>query len=313
MAPPELIFGAANVGSVWTAPDDINTLAQLLRDGGIRRLDTAARYPPTAPGESQRTLGAHSFGSQGFAIDTKVLAFTADGSGEMTPEAIENSVNESLEALRIEKINVLYSHRPDPSTPLAAQLKGVDAQFKLGRFKEFGVSNWSQAAIASYIALAMESGTVQPTAAQYQYNLLARHAEKDFLPFLRSHGIRFVAFSPLAGGFLTGKDSSWKEGNPIAVGYRRWYIQPGMFAAVEKLTDLCKEYSVPLPEAAMRWLAYHSALRETDAILIGASNVEQVKDAIRAVTAGPLPAGLVKGMDSVFDLCRDDAQSIVTF
>lgn len=207
----------------------------------------------------------------------------------------------------------MYSHRPDPSTPLATQLEGVDAQFKLGRFKEFGVSNWSQASIESYIALAKETGAIQPTAAQYQYNLLARHAEKEFLPFLRSHDIRFVAFSPLAGGFLTGKDASWKEGNPIAVGYRSWYIQPGMFAAVKRLTALCVEHLVPLPEAAMRWLAYHSALRETDAILIGASNAGQVRDAIRAVAAGPLPAGLVEGMDSVFNLCKNDAESIVTF
>ncbi|KAJ7263997.1 NADP-dependent oxidoreductase domain-containing protein [Mycena haematopus] len=313
MAPPELIFGTANVGSVWTTPKDISALTQQLLDGGIRRLDTAARYPPSDPGASQRTLGAHSLGSQGFAIDTKILAWTADGSGEMTPEAIKKSVNDSLEALKIEKINVLYSHRPDPSTPLATQLEGVDAQFKLGRFKEFGISNWPQASIASYIELAKESGAVQPTAAQYQYNLLARHPEKEFFPFLRSHGIRFVAFSPLAGGFLTGKNSSWKEDIPFAAGYRRWYVQPGMFAAVEKFTTLCAEYSLPLPEAAMRWLAYHSALRETDAILIGASNVEQVQEAVRAVNAGPLPAGLVEGIDSVFDLCKDEAKSTVTF
>ncbi|KAF7346097.1 putative aldo keto [Mycena sanguinolenta] len=313
MAPPELIFGTANVGSVWTAPEDLSTLTHELSEGGIRRLDTAARYPPTNPGASQRTLGAHSFGSQGFAIDTKVLAWTADGSGEMTPEAIEKSVMDSLEALKIEKINVLYSHRPDPSTPLATQLEGVDAQFKLGRFREFGVSNWPQTAIASYIELAKKSGAVQPTAAQYQYNLLARHAEKEFFPFLRSHGIRFVAFSPLAGGFLTGKDSTWKQDIPFAAGYRHWYIQPGMFAAVEKFTALCTEYSVPLPEAAMRWLAYHSALRETDAILVGATKVEQVREAVRALNAGPLPAGLVEGMDSVFDLCKDEAKKLVTF
>ncbi|KAJ6509042.1 NADP-dependent oxidoreductase domain-containing protein [Mycena sanguinolenta] len=313
MAPPELIFGTANVGSVWATPEDINKLAHELSDGGIRRLDTAARYPPTNPGESQRILGAHSFGSQGFAIDTKILAWTADGSGEMTPEAIEKSVTNSLEVLKIEMINVLYSHRPDPSTPLATQLEGVNAQFKLGHLKEFGISNWSQESIASYIALAKESGAVQPTAAQYQYNLLARHAEKEFIPFLRSHGIRFVAFSPLANGFLTGKDSTWKQDIPVAAGYRRWYIQPGMFAAVEKFAALCKEYSVSLPEAAMRWLAYHSALRETDAILIGASKVEQVREAVRAVNAGPLPAGLVEGIDSVFELCKDEANSIATF
>ena len=104
MAHPELIFGTAKVGSVWTAPEDISTLAHELSEGGIRRLDTAACYPSTNPGESQRTLGAHSFGSQGFAIDTKVLAWTADGSGEMTPEAIEKSVTDSLEALKIEKV-----------------------------------------------------------------------------------------------------------------------------------------------------------------------------------------------------------------
>jgi aflatoxin B1 aldehyde reductase len=105
MAPPELIFGNANVGYTWTDADDIDALARQLQAGGIRRLDTAARYPPTKPGESQRLLGAHAFGAQGFAIDTKILAFTADGSGEMTTEAIQKSVTESLEALKIDKVS----------------------------------------------------------------------------------------------------------------------------------------------------------------------------------------------------------------
>ncbi|KAF7365417.1 Aldehyde reductase [Mycena venus] len=281
MAPPQLIFGTANVGSVWTAPEDLDAPSQAT----ARWRHSAFRYSSTLSSNLPRSFA------------TNILAFTADGSGEMTPDAIEKSAKESLEALRIEKINVLYSHRPDPSTPLATQLKGVDAQFKLGRFKEFGVSNWPQASIASFIELAEESCAVKPTAAQYQYNLLARHAEKEFIPFLRRHGIH----------------SSWREGDPFAAGYRRWYIQPGMLAAVERLTALCAEYSLPLPEAAMRWLAHHSALDETDAILIGAKNVVQVEDTVRAVAAGPLPAGLVEGMNSVFDLCKDDAQSTVTF
>ncbi|KAJ6584731.1 NADP-dependent oxidoreductase domain-containing protein [Mycena capillaripes] len=242
MVSPQLIFGTANVGSVWTNSEDIKTLAQLLCDSGIQCLDTAARYPPSAPGASQRTLGAYSLGTQGFAIDTKILAFSPDGSGKMTPEAIQKSVNESLEALQIEKINVLYSHRPNPSTPLAIQAKTLDTEFKLRHFKELGISNWPQALM------------------QYQYNLLARSAEKEFIPFLRRAGIRLVAFSPLAGGFLMEQGARFKEGNPAAAGYRRWYIQPGMVAAVEKLTKLCTEYSLPLSEAALHWLAYHSAL-----------------------------------------------------
>ncbi|KAJ6512047.1 NADP-dependent oxidoreductase domain-containing protein [Mycena vitilis] len=313
MAPPQLIFGTANVGSVWTEPEDIKTLAQLLRDSNIHRLDTAARYPPTNPGESQRTLGKHSLGSQGFAIDTKILAFTADGSGEMAPEAIEKSVTDSLEALRIKKINVLYSHRPDPSTPLETQAAALDDQFKLGRFKELGVSNWPQASLASFITLAEKAGGIRPTAAQYQYNVLARGAEKQFIPFLRRHNIRLVAFSPLAGGFLAGDAANFKEGNPAAAGYRRWYIQPGMLAAVEKLTALSGEHSLPLPEAALRWLAYHSALQETDAILIGASKVAQIQEAVRAVAAGPLPAALAEEIGAVWELCREDAKSTETF
>lgn len=176
-----------------------------------------------------------------------------------------------------------------------------------------GISNWPQSLIAEYIALTEESGGVRPTAAQYQYNVLARSAEKEFIPFLRQNGIRFVAFSPLAGGFLTEQGVRFKEGNPVAAGYRRWYIQPGMVAAVEKLTKVCAQYSLPLSEAALRWLAYHSALREEDGILIGASKVAQVENAVRAVAAGPLPAGLAEEMDLVWELCREDAESFASF
>jgi aflatoxin B1 aldehyde reductase len=239
-----------------------------------------------------------------------------------------------------DQINVLYSHRPDPQTPLPEQAAALSTHFHAGHFAELGVSNWSQSTLAAYLAHADRvPGTVRPTVAQYQYNLLVRHAETAFVPFLREHGIRLVAFSPMAGGVLSGQlrrdgggstaaagegqqqeqqetqnsRSRFAPGNPFGAGYRRWYDHDGMHAAVERLAKLCAEFAVPMPEASLRWLAYHSALREGDAILIGASRVAQIEDAVRAVAAGPLPEGMVKGMDAVWEPCREDAQALVTF
>ncbi|KAF2012095.1 Aldo/keto reductase [Aaosphaeria arxii CBS 175.79] len=203
MAPPQFTYGAGNLSYDWT-PDTINDLAKALKEAGINRVDSAAIYPFTDPGGSDRLLGIGKFPEKGFTVDTKAMVF-GDGSGTMTEAAIEKSLSGSLEGLKIPKVNVFYCHSPDKQTPIAEQAAAMDAEYRKGRFSHLGICNIPTEMLEEWIQVAEQKGYVKPSIYQGQYNLLSRTYETTLFPLLEKHGINFAAFSPLASGFLTGK------------------------------------------------------------------------------------------------------------
>ena len=99
-----LIFGAATIGSRFTTVEDVQYLLDTLKPLAIKRIDTAAKYPPTGPsGLSESLLGRTNAGQQGFLLDTKVQC-EADGNGSLTAENIERSLTQSLERLGVDKV-----------------------------------------------------------------------------------------------------------------------------------------------------------------------------------------------------------------
>ena len=119
---PQLISG--NINNL--DPDELQTT---MKDAGISRLDTAARY---MNGESERRLGKAKF-PEIFSIDTKIKTdLPADGT--LTAGNIEKSLLNSLDVLGVEKVNVLYCHAPDKKTPIAEQARAFDEHYKKGRF-----------------------------------------------------------------------------------------------------------------------------------------------------------------------------------
>ena len=102
---PQLIFGTASFGMDLTDfqdPSSVQTLLKSLQDLDIHRLDSGARYPPTKPGRAEQLIGETKEFSSGFIIDTKVYTDTkTDGSGDLTIEAIEKSLQASLQRLKI--------------------------------------------------------------------------------------------------------------------------------------------------------------------------------------------------------------------
>ena len=120
--PPTVIFG--DIRGL-----EIDDILPVLRKYGITRLDSAAGYEK---GESERRLGASGM-SKEFTIDTKILSKVPRG-GTLTPEAIEESSKLSLERLKIDKVNVLYCHAPDKTTPVEDQARGFNDAYQEGRF-----------------------------------------------------------------------------------------------------------------------------------------------------------------------------------
>jgi aflatoxin B1 aldehyde reductase len=159
--------------------------------------------------------------------------------------------------------------------------------------------------VAEYTDVCERGGLLKPDVIQGQYNLLFRAPEKDLLPYLQARNIPFIAYSPLAGGFLTGlvtegiklEGTRFEEGNTTGNWYRRIYDRASTHEAVIELRRICDSRGLRLTEVSLRWLCYHSMLTEKDGIILGASNLQQLEQNMEDIARGPLPQDVVTLID----------------
>jgi len=139
--------------------------------------------------------------------------------------------------------------------------------------------------------------------------------ESELFPALRTLGIRFYVFHPLAGGLLTSNFGNSDGLSKTYVGYngdaagREMYLKKSYVRARTELDNTCKTFGVSLQDASLRWLAHHSMLRTTrdDGIILGGSKISHLKDNIQSVRrAGPLPLTLVVAFDAAWEACKID-------
>lgn len=201
---------------------------------GVRRFDTASSY---GGGRSEQMIGAwvRARTPEGLRLTSKVFHPThaGDDSG-LAPERVRRVVQQSVERLGVDRVDVYLIHESDPATPLRATLTALEKLSRDGSIGAFGLSNADAATVA-------EAVRVAPIAVvQNEYSLLARDAEDDVLPLCVEHGIEFQAFSPLAGGWLTGKyarDAAYPEGSRMTLRpdpYGR-FVRAEVFDAIEEL------------------------------------------------------------------------------
>ncbi|KAI1781268.1 Aldo/keto reductase [Hypoxylon cercidicola] len=307
---PIIYFGTSTFGSshVPALQDEtiVSQFLDALRDGGICQIDTAARYPPDNHGASERMLGRVKAHARGFTINTKVLFAGNNSAGTLSREAVRKSVANSLESLHADKLGILYAHTTDDATPLEEQAEALNEQYQKGLCEKIGISNFPLDVLKSFLAICEERGYAQPSVYQGQYNLICRGPEKELLPFLRARGMAFNAYSPLGGGFLTGNlTRGAAEGTRLRSAYgahfARWYDRPAFHAAVRALLDAIEPLGIRPSEAALRWVAYHSALGDADGVILGATKAEHLGQNLRDIEKGPLPREVV---DVIADIGR---------
>ncbi|KAJ5729645.1 Aldo/keto reductase [Penicillium malachiteum] len=319
---PEFVVGCLSWGEKWNA-ENVQRLLERLDAAGIKHFDTASYYPPTNLGASEKLLGTVK--RPGFTIDTKIL---------LRPEALrkdlmEGSLRQSLESLGLTKVKTLYAHAPDKITSIADQAANFNHFYEAGYFEQLGLCNYSPEQLSEFIEIAKAKGYILPAIYQGQYNLFCRQYETDLFPLLRENGIQFVANSPLAGGFVTGKISGdqdaeklkgtrfeQSETNMLGFLYRMWYDKPVFQAAMDELKAAVAQYqgeatSSALAQAAFRWLLFHSGLRSTDQVAIGPNSVQQLNDYLDARDAGPLSEELAKTIDNLYQPLREQAAPLV--
>lgn len=209
-------------------------------------------------------------------------------------------------------------HAPDPETPIEDTLAAISEIYAAGKFKRFGVSNFRPADVQKIYDIQKAAGSVLPTVFQGNYNAVSRHIESDLFPLLRKLGIAFYAYSPIAGGFLVKnsaqlrvKDDAGRFGADARTGemYPSLYGKESLYKALDEWGVIAKDAGISKAALAYRWIAYHSALEgaKGDAVIVGASRVEQLEETLSAVEAGPLDANVAERASALWKTVEHEA------
>jgi L-glyceraldehyde 3-phosphate reductase len=269
-----------------------NSRAMVLHafDLGITHLDLANNYGPP-PGSAEETFGQiiekdlHPFRDE-LIISSKAGYTMWDGPyGDWgSRKYLVSSLDQSLKRMRLEYVDIFYHHRPDPETPLEETMQALDFIVRSGRALYVGISNYPADKTREAAKILRQLGTPclihQPS-----YSMFNRWVEDGLLTALKEEGIGCIAFSPLAQGLLTDKylGGGIPEGSRASKAHG--FLKPANITdeklnKVRKLNELAQSRGQTLAQMALAWVLRHEVMTS---VLIGASKVEQIEDAIGAL------------------------------
>ena len=281
------------IGSLTEAQAYLNTF----RAHGHTTIDTSRRYPSVAPGTSEKLLGQTDLASWA-TLDTKVLS----NPGDHAPEKIAHSIDNSLTALDVPSVHVMYLHAPDRTIPLSSVCASMASALSAGKMQHWGISNYLVEEVEEIMDICNANNYHKPIVYQGHYNALARQMEDALLPTLRKHGIAFYAYSPAAGGAFSKTSSRRTDTTQLGEHFRRIYDSSNAVkSAIARVQDVADKNGLDGHSVALRWVLHHSALSKEhgDAVIIAASSPEQLEKTLTACEAGPLPKEVAEVVDEV--------------
>jgi aryl-alcohol dehydrogenase-like predicted oxidoreductase len=261
LAIARIALGCGNFGGIGSAPELFGgglTDDQALRlmdaawEAGITHFDTADAY---GGGRSERAIGRWIV-SRGVRPRLTTKTFNPMEAGAdhgLKPDRIARQLRSSLERLGVDHVDVYLAHEYDPDVPLTDSLGAFGAARADGLIGAYGVSNFD----AAQLAAALAAGA--PEAIQNSYSLLAREDERKVLPLCAERGVAYLAFGPLAGGWLTGK---YRRGAPFPAGSRmtqrpgpyREFVTGRTFEALDRLRAIASSRGTSMAGLALAWL-----------------------------------------------------------
>lgn len=311
--PVNLILGTMTFGESVFMPD-VGEFINAFLDAGYDELDTAYVYNE---GNCEKFLGkVLPELNRPFKIATKVNPRI---SGRLDAEAAYKQVNESLERMRLESVDTVFLHFPDPATPVEGVLGAMADLHDQGKYKELGLSNFPAWMVTDVWHICDKHGWVKPTVFEGVYNPLTRRAEAELNDCLNNFGMRFYAYNPMCGGLLTGRYGKFED-TPTdgrfthRPNYQGRYWKKSFFDGVEVIKAAAEKHGISSIEATYRWLAFHSMLNAErgDAILIGASKLNHLLSNMETVKAGPLPEDMVASFDEAWKITKGDSPEYFT-
>jgi len=254
-------------------------------DAGINFIDTADVY---AGGRSEEITGQAlknlKLARDNVVVATKAFGETGPGANQRgaTRSHIVAALKESLRRLQLDHVDLYQIHGFDPATPIEETVRALDTMVEHGHVRYVGVSNWAAWQIMKALGISERLGLARFQSVQAYYTIAGRDLERELVPMLQSEGLGLMVWSPLAGGFLSGKYARHQQGE---AGSRRTAFD---FPPIDKeraydIIDVMREIAtgrgVSVAQIALAWLLHQPAVTS---VIIGAKKPEQLADNIGA-------------------------------
>ena len=302
---PEISLG------LWHNFGDVNTLANSQAmahyafDHGITHFDLANNYGPSY-GSAEETFG--QLMKKSFAPYRDELFISSKAGYDMWPGPYGNwgsrkylmsSLDQSLKRMNLEYVDLFYTHRYDPNTPLEETLQALVDIVRQGKALYVGISRYPKEA-AKFAYRYLEERDVHCLLYQGKYNLLNREPEEEgILRQAQKNGTGFIAFSPLAQGLLTNRylngipaDSRMAQGGSL----KENALTPALLEKLKALDQLAQQSGQTLAEMALAWVLKDELVTS---VIIGASSVKQLEDNLKAIRNTQFSEEELKEMEGI--------------
>lgn len=286
---PKLSLGLwHNFGDVDDAAVSLKML-QYAFDHGITHFDLANNYG-TPFGSAERNFG--KILKTQFSSYRDEMIISSKAGHEMWPgpygdggsrKYLMASIDQSLKRMGLDYVDIFYSHRYDPNTPLEETMGALSDMVKQGKALYVAISKYPEDKAREAYRILRENGT-PCLAYQGRYSILMREIEQDVLPLAEEHGVGFIGFSPLSQGMLSDK---YLHGIPynsragLAHGFlQKSQITEDLLERISKLNEIARQRGQSLAQMALAW-CFHKP--QVNSVIIGTSSVKQLQDNIEAL------------------------------
>ncbi len=288
-------LGAGNFGGIGSDPrffgmgeNEPEAFALMDRawDLGINFFDTADAY---GGGRSEAMIGRW-LATKGSAVrhrllvSSKVFNPVGDGPNDrgLSRRHIMRQVDASLSRFGVDRLDLYLIHEPDPDTPLEETLHALDDLVRQGKIHYIGASNIEAWRLARALSISDVNGLARFAWVQNSYSLLDRRDERELLPLCRDQGLGFTPFSPLAGGWLTGKyrePDSYPEGSRMTLRPEPYahLVHGEVFSRLERLRSHAADRGLDMATLALAWILGNPV---TTAVILGPRRPEHL-DSVR--------------------------------
>jgi len=300
---PRVSLGCGNFGGVGSAPEffgqglrpeQASELMDAAWEAGITHFDTADAY---GGGRSERMIGDW-MRARGVRPMLTTKTFNPMDTGAdhgLAPARIARQLEQSLERLGVDSVDLYLAHDFDPEVPLTETFGAFEELLAAGQIRAYGISNFG----AEQLTAALAAGN--PQAVQNSYSLLDRGDAEQVLPLCKRHGLSYLVFSPLAGGWLTGK---YRRGEPYPAGSRMTQrpepyeplLNDPTFDALERLEAIAAARGTSMAGTALAWLLADARIGQ---VVSGPGRPEHLTP-IREALEHPLSSEERAEIESVF-------------
>lgn len=304
---PEISLG------LWHNFGDVDTLSNSLRkvhyafDHGITHFDLANNYGPSY-GSAEETFGIIM--NKSLRPYRDELLISTKAGHDMWPgpygewgsrKYLMASLDQSLKRMNLDYVDIFYSHRYDPQTPVEETLQALVDIVRQGKALYVGISKYPRE-VADYAYTYLAERDVPCLLYQGRYNILNREPEHEgILSDAKRRGTGFIAFSPLAQGLLTGRYlNGIPEDSRIARGgyLKKEALTPEMLRKIGRLNEIAARRGQTLAEMALAWVLKDDLVAS---VIIGASSVEQIEDNLKALQNTSFSTAEIEEIDAIYN------------